>query len=196
MSARNTPAEYGWIARLLHWTVFLLIAAMLALGLYFSDLPRGEPKTTLMTLHASLGVVLVAVMVLRLVWRWRNPRPAHPHGRPAWERQTALWLHRTLYLLIFFQMTVGIFIGPTAGRPLPFFGLFEIAIPVPENHDLHEWLEVLHALGWKLIAGAVAVHVLAALYHHFVARDEVLRRMTVGARGAFAEGEAESAPGS
>lgn len=180
MGARNDINEYGSVARMLHWIVFALIASMLALGLYFSELPKGEHKNTMMMLHASLGTLLIVLMIGRLLWRRRNVRPEHPAGSPAWQKPVATWLHRGLYLLVFLQMAVGVLISATVGRAQPFFGLFEIPVPAPQSDELHEWLEEVHELGWQIIAVAVSIHVLAALYHHFIAKDDVLRRMTVG----------------
>ncbi len=68
----------------------------------------------------------------------------------------------------------------TGGKGLPFFGRFSIPLPVAENHDNHEFWEEIHELTWKPIAVLLTLHVLAALNNHFVARNDVLRRMTVG----------------
>jgi len=180
MAMRNDVYHYGWVSRALHWIVFAVIATMLALGLYFSELERGDRKTLLTLIHASLGVTLILLMTGRLLWRVSNARPANPPDAPAWQSVVATWVHRALYLFIFLQMTIGVFILATADRPLPFFGLFEIPVPAPYDHDLHERLETFHKLGWKIIAGLVSVHVAAALYHHFMRRDFVLRRMLTG----------------
>ncbi|CAN5124255.1 cytochrome b [soil metagenome] len=180
MPARNYAYNYGWISRALHWMVFLIIAIMLSLGLYFGGLDSGDQKSNLVTIHASFGLMLIVLMVSRLLWRLGNVRPLNPPDAPAWTGPAATWVHRALYFFIFAQMTVGVFILGTVDRSIPFFGLFEVPVPAPSDDDLHERLEELHELGWKIIAGLVLVHVLAAVYHHFVRRDFVLRRMMTG----------------
>lgn len=180
MAAKNDADHYGWTARALHWIVFAIIATMLVLGLYFGELERGDRKSLLILIHASFGVTLIVLMVSRLIWRLSNVRPLNPPDAPAWTTPAAAWVHRGLYVAIFAQMTIGVFILATVDRPLPFFGLFEILVPAPYDRDLHEQLEAFHKLGWKIIAALVVVHVLAALWHHFVHRDFVLRRMLTG----------------
>jgi cytochrome b561 len=70
----------------------------------------------------------------------------------------------------------------TGGNALPFFGLFSVALPVVENDDSHEFWEEIHEFSWIIIAAFLTVHVLAALYNHFVLKNDVLRRMTIGVR--------------
>jgi cytochrome b561 len=180
MAMKNDAYHYGWVSRALHWIVFAVIATMLVLGLYFSELESGDRKTLFVMLHASLGTLLMAFMVGRLIWRWSNPRPENPPDAPAWTGPAATWVHRGLYLAIFAQMTIGVFIQATVDRPQPFFGLFELYVPAPYSRDLHSQLEDFHKLGWKIIAALVVIHVLAALYHHFVRKDFVLTRMITG----------------
>ena len=182
MALENDRNQYGTVARTFHWLVFVIIAGMLALGLYFSELPGGDRKDQLKMIHASFGFVLILTMLARLAWRLRSVRPDHPAGAPAWQNTVATWLHRGLYVLIFGQIIIGVLIGATAGRGLPFFGLFEIPVPFPESERWHDILEEWHVIGWQLIAIAVGIHVIAAVYHHFIARDDVLKRMTTGVR--------------
>ena len=109
-----------------------------------------------------------------------NDVPAHPAGTAAWQRLATKAVHWGLYVVIFTQLTAGAMTVATGGKNLPFFGLFSIPLPVAENHDNHEFWEEIHEFTWKPIAALLTLHVLAALYNHFVARNDVLRRMTVG----------------
>lgn len=179
MALRNTRDDYGSVARWLHWLAVIGIFALVGLGLYFDDLPRGEAKTGWMALHMSIGVVVLALMVVRLGWRLVNPRPDDPPGVPAWQGLTARVAHWLIYALVFFQLGTGIMVRATVGA-IPFFGLFEITLPIERNRELHRWFEDQHILGWQLLLIVVAVHVAAALYHHAVRKDTVLKRMTTG----------------
>ena len=181
MALGNTRLEYGAVAKWLHWLVALGIVALVTLGLLQSDMDSGPQRTAIRELHGSIALLVLALMILRLAWRWTNVTPAHPPGVPGWQRASAALVHAAIYVAVFTQLASGALAVATGGKPLAFFGLFSIPLPVSEDHDNHELLEEVHEAGWMLLAALVAVHVLAALYHHFILKNDVLKRMTVGA---------------
>lgn len=89
-------------------------------------------------------------------------------------------MHWGLYITVFAQLTAGAMMTGTGGKEIPVFGLFSIPIPIAENHDAHEWWEGVHEFAWIPIAILLTVHVLGALYNHFIAKNDVVCRMTVG----------------
>ncbi|HSN52974.1 MAG TPA: cytochrome b [Woeseiaceae bacterium] len=182
MALANTRFEYGAVAKWLHWLVALGILALVILGLLQSDMDSGPQRSAIRELHGSIALLVLVLMILRLGWRWSNVTPAHPHGVPGWQRASAALVHAAIYLAVFVQLVSGAMAVATGGKPLAFFGLFSIPLPVAEDHDRHELWEEVHEAGWMAIAALVAVHVLAALYHHFILKNDVLRRMTVGAQ--------------
>lgn len=184
MPLRNTQIEYGSLAKWLHWLAAIGIFALIYLGLEQSDMERGSDKDAIRALHGSIALLVFALMTLRIVWRFMNDVPAHPDGMPGWQRAAATLVHWGLYIAVYVQLIAGALIVGTGGKPLPFFGLFSIPLPIAENHDKHEFWEEIHEFTWKIIAVLLVVHVLAALYNHFVAKNDVVRRMTVGTRGA------------
>jgi len=184
MPLRNTNIEYGNLAKLLHWLVAIGIFALIWLGLQQSDMESGPARQAVRDLHGSIALVVFVLMTVRLVWRWMNAMPAHPEGLPAWQNAAAHLVHWGLYVAIFVQLLAGMLVVSSGGRPLAFFGLFSIPLPVAENHDFHELMEEVHEVIWVVIAVLVAVHMAAALYHHFIAKNDVLRRMTSGVRNS------------
>lgn len=180
MGLRNTTVEFGALAKALHWFVAIGIFALLYLGLQQSGMEKGPDKSEIRFIHASIAVVVLVLMTIRIVWRWLNEVPVHPVGVAAWQRLGAVVVHWGLYAAVFVQLTAGAMTVATGGKGLPFFGWFSIPLPVAENHDNHEFWEEIHEFTWKPIAVLLTLHVLAALYNHFVARNDVLRRMTVG----------------
>jgi cytochrome b561 len=186
MPLRNTKFEYGTAAKWLHWLVALGILALIILGLLQSDMDRGPERTAIRELHGSIALLVLALMTSRLIWRWMNETPAHPAGIPGWQRASAALVHLAIYIAVFIQLLSGALAVATGGKAIAFFGLFSIPLPVAKNRDNHELWEEVHEVGWIAIAVLVTVHVLAALYHHFVLRNDVLKRMTVG---VAAEGE-------
>ena len=180
MALRNTRVEYGSAAKWLHWLVALAIFVLIFLGLLQSDMDGGPQRTAIRELHGSIALLVLALMALRLVWRWINETPAHPAGIPAWQRASAAFVHGAIYVAVFVQVVSGALAVATGGKAIAFFGLFSITLPVAKDRDSHELWEEVHEAGWMAVAALVAVHVLAALYHHFVLRNDVLKRMTVG----------------
>ncbi|HSG59166.1 MAG TPA: cytochrome b [Woeseiaceae bacterium] len=182
MGLRNTSAQYGSLAKWLHWLVAILVVYLIYLGLQQSDMESGGERAAVRALHASVALLVLSLMLIRLIWRLLNESPAHPDGIPAWQRGAATLVHWGLYGAVFVQLTAGAMIVATDGKPVPFFGLFSLPLPVAEDHDAHELWEEVHEVMWSVIALLVAVHVLGALYNHFVLKNDVLRCMTHGVK--------------
>lgn len=180
MALRNTQFEYGSVAKWLHWLVALGIFALIVLGLLQSDMDSGPQRAGIRELHGSIALLVLALMIVRLAWRWTNETPAHPVGIPGWQRASAMLVHGAIYIAVFVQLVSGALAVATGGKPLAFFGLFSIPLPIAKSRDGHEFWEEIHEAGWIAIALLVAVHVLAALYHHLILKNDVLKRMTVG----------------
>lgn len=182
MALRNTTMEYGSLAKGLHWLVAIGIFVLIWLGLEQAGMERGPEKLEVRALHGSIALIVFALMSVRLVWRLAGRVPAHPEGMPGWQRVSATIVHWGIYAAVFAQLLSGPMTVATGGSPVPFFRLFSIALPVAEDHDKHEFWEGIHKFTWKIVAALLVVHVLAALYNHFIAKNDVLRRMTIGVR--------------
>ena len=180
MGLKNTSMEFGALAKVLHWLVAVGIFALVYLGLEQAGMERGAEKSEIRFIHGSIALAVFALMTVRIVWRFVNEVPGHPDGMPAWQRLSASVVHWGLYAAIFLQLTSGGMTVATGGRALPFFGLFSIPLPVTENRDNHEFWEEIHEFAWRIVAVLVAVHVVGAIYNHFIAKNDVVRRMTVG----------------
>ncbi len=180
MALGNSSTKYGSLAKTLHWLAAIALIALVFLGLEQSDMESGDERSRIRFIHASIATTLLVLMTVRLVWRWVSQLPAHPEGMPAWQRISSSVVHWGLYLSVFVQLFAGAMVVGTGGRGLPFFGLFTIPLPVTEDHDAHEWWEGVHEYAWIPIAVLVGVHVLGALYNHFIVKNDVLRRMTFG----------------
>jgi cytochrome b561 len=179
---RNTEAEYGSLAKSLHWLIAIGIFALIWLGLEQAGMERGDERAQVRFIHASIATATFALMTVRIVWRFVNAVPAHPDGMPGWQRAVSSIVHWGLYAAVFVQLSAGAMVIATTGRPLPFFGLVGIPLPVADDHDAHEWWEEVHKFAWKPVAALLVLHILGALYNHFVVRNDVVRRMTTGLR--------------
>jgi cytochrome b561 len=178
VALRNTTDAYGSLAKLLHWTTVLLLVGLVPAGLIIADMERGPAKQQLEGIHISVGLVLLVLMTIRVAWKFGNPSPADPANTPGWQNTAAHLTHWALYAAIYFQIIIGI-LGE-GQRPIAFFGLFEFGPLIARNESQHELFEEVHASGWIVIAVLAGLHLLAVLHHHFIRKNDVLRRMTTG----------------
>jgi cytochrome b561 len=177
MALRNTMHRWGWVSQTLHWLIVALVIVQVTLWLMFDDLPTGMRKLTLIARHKSFGITILGLAVLRLLWRWLNPTPELPTTLKPYERTLARVTHALLYLLLFAMPLSGWTMSSARGFPVSWFGLVQLPDLVPKNKALYEALLTTHGVLACALAAVVALHVVAALKHHFVLRDDVLRRM-------------------
>lgn len=178
MQIRNTSNTYGSIAIALHWLVALTVIGLAILGLWMTDLTYYSPYYRSAPFwHKSIGISLAVVLLLRLFWRWANPTPAHLPGHKTWEIRLASLVHGLLYLLLIVIMLSGYLISTATGQGIDVFGWFSVPALVsglPQQADraglVHYWLAVT-------LLVLAAIHALGALKHHFIDRDNTLRRM-------------------
>ncbi len=178
------PARYTPVAMLLHWLLAVAILAAFSVGLYVEDLPFSPAKLQLVNWHKWAGVTILALSLLRLVWRLTHRPPALParieQAMPAWQRTAHHGTHHLMYLLFFAVPLLGWAYSSAKGYPIVWFGVLPLPDWVSPDPALAESLKPLHALAaWGLI-GLVALHVAAALKHQFIDRDGLLDRMRPG----------------
>ena len=174
---RNTPSSYGSVAKLLHWSIVVLIITQVVLGISADDLPNGLRKLELLAWHKSFGMLILMLALVRLAWRYANPRPVPPADMPRWQRLAAVGTHRLLYALILLQPLTGWLMSSYKNYPVSFFGLFQWPDLVAPDAGMHELFEEVHEWLARLLVTVAIVHASAALYHHFGRKDDVLRRM-------------------
>lgn len=173
---------YNTTARALHWLVFALVLTALTVGWIMTDLPLSPTKLRVYSWHKWVGVTVLALFFVRLAWRLRHPAPP-PLPMPAWQHRSAHALHGLLYLLMVVQPLTGWIYSNAAGFPVVYLGVLPLPNLVAKDHALAERFEDLHGAGATLFAILVALHALAALKHHFIDRDDTLRRMLPPRRG-------------
>jgi cytochrome b561 len=177
MSIRNTPARWGHVAQFLHWLIVALIITQVILANIAEDLPIGVKKIAMYARHKSVGITILALAVIRLLWRWANPTPTLPATLKPYERALAGLTHFGLYLLLFAMPITGWMMTSARGFPVSWFGFFQLPDFVPKNKALYDAMKETHDTLALMLYAIVTLHVLAALKHHFVLKDDVLRRM-------------------
>lgn len=176
---RNTTSSYGAVAVLLHWLVALVVFSLFGLGLWMVELSYYDPwYRRAPDIHKSIGILLFATVLLRLLWRLLNPHPRPLVTHSPLERRAATAAHLLLYLLLFVVMASGYLISTADGKPIEVFGLFAVPATLTAIENQEDIAgDVHYVLAITLIA-LVALHAAAALKHHFIDRDGTLARIT------------------
>lgn len=180
MSATGTPPGYSGIAKLLHWLVVGLLVAQFVIAWLMPHIGRNTQPNTIINLHFSLGIVILAVLILRLAWRWTHPEPPPLDGIPPWQTRSARVVHGVLYLLLLAIPVLGWMNASWRGFDVSVFGLFALPRLMATRAAGFAWTGDIHTvLSWYVLLAFVGVHVAAALYHA-LRRDGVLARMLPG----------------
>ncbi len=177
MSIRNTRERWGPLSQFLHWLIVALIALQAALGLTGLMLPLGLEKLVVLARHKSIGITILGLALLRLLWRWLNPIPPLPSNLKPHERFLAHFTHAALYVLLFAMPLTGWMMSSARGFPVSWFNTYQLPDLVPKNDRLYDALVTTHAVLAIALALTVLLHIAGALKHHFVLKDDTLRRM-------------------
>jgi len=179
---KNTENSYGIVAMGFHWLLFLMLAFMIIAGNFLASMPKGPEKLQAAGMHKSFGVVLLLLILARLAWRLINVTPKDPEGLPAIQRLMARAMHWVLYVLMFAQPLSGILMSQAAGYPVSAFGLLELPVLLDKDASLAQFFRGVHGTVWILLVVAVVGHAGAALHHHFIRKDDVLKKMSPWAK--------------
>jgi len=180
MQQNKANAHYTGTAKFLHWLIVALLTVQFIVAWTMPHIGRNTPVTTLISLHFTIGVVVLAVAVVRLLWRVTHGEPAPEDGLPPWQTASARVVHWLLYLLLFVVPILGWINASWRGMPVALFGI-ELPKLIATRAPGWQWTGDLHGLLANYVMLAlVGLHVLAALYHRFIRRDGVLQRMLPG----------------
>ncbi len=179
MTLRATPNSWGSVAKTLHWGMFVLLAAVMVVGYYMTDLPLGMTKMKIYALHKSVGILLLGLVSLRIVWRLVDRRPAM-EPMPAWQRVVAAVAVMVLYVCMLGLPLSGWLYNSAAGFPLRWFNLVNLPPLMASNPAVKGMIKEWHETGAAIFLCVIGAHVLGSLKHHFVDRDRTLARMLPG----------------
>lgn len=174
---RNTETRWGSVAKVLHWVLAALILVGFFLGWIAVLMELSPAKLDLFVWHKSIGLLVLLLAVFRVLWRLANPVPGLPVSIPRWQRIAARTDHLAQYVLMLALPLSGWIIDSAANIPFRVFWLFPLPRLTDPGEPLEEMARQVHLWMSIILAVLVVGHVGAALWHHFVARDDVLRRM-------------------
>jgi cytochrome b561 len=175
---RPAAGEYATTAKVLHWVIAVAVIGLIVVGIGREFMPKGPTRDFVTMLHKATGIVVGALMILRLAWRLSSPPPPSEPYLARWQIGLSHAVHWSLYAILLAMPAIGWVASNALGRPVSMYGLFDLPTLSAEDKPFGESLFDLHgALGY-VAAGLIALHVGAALYHRIVKRDGVLARMT------------------
>ena len=174
---KPSPERYTGVAITLHWLIAAAILCTFLLAQYMTELQLSPVKLKLYSYHKWIGVTIFLLVLIRLAWRVAHRPPPPPVSMPAWQHSAAGIAHFFLYALTLAIPVSGWLMSSALGFQVVYLGLLPIPDLLAKNKDMADQLKQLHeALNWLMVL-VVALHVAAALKHHLVDRDDVLRRM-------------------
>ncbi len=179
MAFRNTQESFGLISKLLHWLMAILIVSLFAVGLYMTELEYYDSLYhTLPWWHKSIGLLVIGLLVSRFIWKIVNPAPQPLRTHKKWEVLFAHLLQKLFYGLILLIGISGYFISTAKGKGIEFFTLFEVpALTQALDEDRADLVGEVHEILAITLIAFVILHALASLKHHFIDKDDTLRRM-------------------
>lgn len=180
MNWQNTVARYGSLTIGIHWLMLLLFIGVYGTIELRELFEKGsDPREALKTWHFMLGMLIFVLVWLRIAARLSGPTPAIRPEPVAWQQLSAKLLHLALYALMIVMPLTGWLLLSASGKVIPFFGL-ELPPLIGENKEFAKQLKEVHELVGTMGYYLIGLHAAAALYHHYVKRDDTLTRMLPG----------------
>ena len=174
---KSTSDSYGFLAKAFHWIIALMIIGMIAVGFVMTAMEPAPTKFFIYGLHKATGIVILALVFLRLMWRLYNPSPQLPLELTSWHRRMGKLSPIVLYFLLFLMPISGYILSEAGGYPISVYGLFIVPNFVEKNSEISKIASLIHEYGAFVFIGILVLHLSAALYHHFVLKNNVLQRM-------------------
>ena len=197
---KQTPSRYTKTAIILHWLIAIFIALMFVLGWYMAELPKEAPKqmaydlidlgvftwqlaeeasprTFYFNLHKSLGLTVLALIVLRILWRITHTPPAALSSYKAIEKKVATATHHSLYLLMLAVPVTGLIMAINSKYGVKWFGIDVIA--GLDNKPVRDFFECTHEFVGIVLLVLIGIHLLGALKHKFIDKDDTMSRMSL-----------------
>lgn len=177
----NTSSRYGAVAMLIHWGMAVLLVVLIAMGWWMVGLPDAgfdTRKITAILAHKSIGMAALGAVLVRMAWRGVNVAPQWAAQLPDWQKSTAYFVHLCFYALMLALPITGWLMSSAGGYPVYLWvdrGL--LPDPIASDPSLFRFLIALHRWLADALVVLIAAHAGAALVHHFLWRDDTLRKI-------------------
>lgn len=179
MPLTNTTERWGAVAKTFHWVIVALILVQFWLANQAENLPLGLAKLAAYARHKSVGITILVLALLRLLWKLynRGHSPPLPADLKPWERGAAHLTHHGLYFVLFAMPLSGWAMSSARNYPVSWFNLVELPDFVAPSERLFETMVTVHGTLALALVALATLHILAAFQHHFIRKDNILRRM-------------------
>lgn len=173
----DVVARYAALSKALHWVIALIVILMLSLSFFLEDVPN-DYRANVFMVHKSLGLTILGLIIIRLFAIIHYGRPPLPIAVPTWERVLSRAVQYAFYVLLILMPVSGWVMSTAADKAPVYFNWFKLPFPgVTPNKALAQWMFSAHEfIAWTLIV-LVVLHVMGALKHYFIDKDDVLQRM-------------------
>ncbi len=175
---KNTATTYGSVTKFFHWLVFILVTCLLMIGFFMGDIQEKTLRMTVINYHKMIGLFVLLLMLLRMTWAFLNPKPLLPNT-PPWQLIIERIVHVSLYAVLIAMPLCGWIGSVAAGYAPHLFGVY-FNLPIAPSKTVDDIAFTIHNALAIVIIVLVSLHILAALYHHFFKKDNVLLRMMPG----------------
>ena len=178
---KNNDRHYGLFSKSLHWLTASAMISLIAIGWYMVGLSNESiGYYRALDFHQVSGLGVLILFVVKIIWLWMSPNPQFVPTIARWQRYAAHTVH-TLFIIAMVLIPIsGYLFATSLGDPIPVYNVFEIPGVMTLSEPVSDWMINFHAYYAYTCAGLIVLHSLAALKHHFINRDDTLRRMTVG----------------
>lgn len=171
---KNTTESYGSVAKFFHWFMAIIIIGMLIMGFFLEDLK--EPS--LYKAHKSTGFLILLLALIRLTWRFLSTSLVYKQNLPKLIKLAAHLGHYSLYILMILVPSSAFLASNAAQKPIAFLYVFDMPLLFSEkNLELAKFMMNIHSILAIIFTIVIAAHFLAALYHHYIRKDDILKRM-------------------
>jgi cytochrome b561 len=173
---RPYTRQFSATAKWLHWLVAFFLLSIIGVAWQFPFIAP-EDRAGAIPVHVSIGLIVLTLTLMRLIWRQFSPPPPPPEDTPAWVVKGAWFGHRALYGLLLIQGVLGLMLAALSPADIRFFNTWNLSALASADTAMLQVLRPLHLLVAILLTLTIIGHVLGAIWHHFVLRDDVLQRM-------------------
>ena len=176
MTKNIDVATYSPGTKVFHWLIAIIVITMLSVSFFLGDFPEKYQPSAYM-IHKSFGLTVLFLVIARFFWVQYSGKPDLPVKMPKWEKILSHFVQYSFYVFLIIMPICGWVMSVAAQRVPTYFGLFRMPLPIDANKSLSEFMEQSHTtIAWILIV-LIVLHVAGAIKHHFIDKDNVLKRM-------------------
>ena len=173
----NLNKNYKKAFSLVEISIVILIIGLLIVGFTMTSMEPSADKWELYSMHKATGVVVLSLVSLRFLWRLINVKLDLPADLPSWQKLASRVTHYLLYVFMFLMPISGVLMSVLGGHEVNVFSLFTIPAVEEKSVALAQFFNNIHGISALIFVGLIGLHIAAGLYHHFVRKDNILKRM-------------------